>query len=223
MFKKIKQSLEKLVSKSWKTKFTIAASALALAATPCSARTLYVSKDGDHFYPFNSWENAATSIQDAVDAANDNDTVLVNDGTYQPETTIEVNKKINIQSLNGKDSTVIDGRGEIQCIHLNDDDCNLDGFTVSFGSGWICGGVWLEKGTVQNCEVRECYSESYGAGLYSQGGGTVLNTTFTLNVTPGAGAGILADHNSVVLDCNSLFNFAKEGAGAYIRGSFVTN
>ena len=40
----------------------------------------YVSLNGGHIHPFDTWENAATNIQAAIDISVDGDTVLVTNG-----------------------------------------------------------------------------------------------------------------------------------------------
>lgn len=42
----------------------------------------YVSLDGGHVPPFTSWSDAATNIQDAIEAAVAGETVWVTNGTY---------------------------------------------------------------------------------------------------------------------------------------------
>lgn len=41
-----------------------------------NAATMYVANQGLHVAPYSSWENAATSIQSAVEAAISADTIL---------------------------------------------------------------------------------------------------------------------------------------------------
>lgn len=70
-------------------------------------QTRYVSKQGSSTYPYTSWASAADSIQKAVDASNEGDSIIVGSGTYE-ETIIlkRGNKLIGM----GSDSTIIDTR-----------------------------------------------------------------------------------------------------------------
>lgn len=70
-------------------------------------QTRYVSKQGSSTYPYTSWASAADSIQKAVDASNEGDSIIVGSGTYE-ETIIlkRGNKLIGMSS----DSTIIDTR-----------------------------------------------------------------------------------------------------------------
>ncbi len=71
--------------------------------------------------PFSNWTTAAHVIQDAVDAANDGDLVLVTNGIYTTgggltpgfslSNRVVITKSITLQSLNGPTNTLIVGQG----------------------------------------------------------------------------------------------------------------
>jgi hypothetical protein len=127
--------------------------------------------------PYTSWETATTDIQVAVDAADNGDTVLIADGTYNIRTQINVHKGLTIRSVNGRDSTIIDANGycRVLSLKLNKEPIALDGFTITDGhidSGWMDGkgGGVLTRGKghieISNCIVENCKAKrSSGGGI----------------------------------------------------------
>jgi len=203
------------------------------------AVTNYVSKTGAHVSPFNSWSNAATNIQDAVDAASSGDTVLVNDGTYYPDDEISVTKDITVKSVNGAEKTIVDGNNSHRCFYLNSSNPVIDGFTIvnggdstEFGGGVFCenggtvqnciisgnsategGGVNCTLGgTVQNCIIKE-NSAYYGGGVRCFYGGIVQNCTISDNTSSYHGGGISCYNSGIVWNCTISGNSAPYGGG----------
>ena len=79
--------------------------------------------------PYTNWTTAATNIQDAVDAAVAGDEIVVTNGVYatggrstidQSTTTnrVVVDKPVTLRSVNGPQSTIIDGCGVVRCVYL---------------------------------------------------------------------------------------------------------
>ncbi|SVA99584.1 uncharacterized protein METZ01_LOCUS152438, partial [marine metagenome] len=74
------------------------------------------------------------TIQTAIDSADDGDMIIVADGTYIEN--IYINKDISITSLNGADSTIIDGNDVQEVVQFGSSttrDCFLEGFTITNG------------------------------------------------------------------------------------------
>ncbi len=84
--------------------------------------TLYVNETGGG--------GAFTSIQDAINAGNDGDTIFVYNGTYIEN--ILVNKTINLTGK-GWDETTIDGGWSGGVIRVTSDWVNITGFTITNG------------------------------------------------------------------------------------------
>src|SRR6476620_9394009 len=106
-----------------------------------AATVLYVDVNSTNSSPpYTGWATAATSIQQAIDAATNGDVVLVNDGIYQSGSAaanganrVAVNKAVLVQSANGAASTIIDGGQAMRCVYLANG-AALAGFTLTNGS-----------------------------------------------------------------------------------------
>jgi hypothetical protein len=141
----------------------LAAALLLTTAVNSLAATHYVDVNGTNATaPYTNWSTAATTIQDAVDAAAAGDEVLITNGWYStgwgPEQAyrVEVSKPLNLRSANGPQLTVVDGAAGFGCVLLTSG-ATLSGFTlinglVYDGSG---AGVCCFSGTavVSNCVV----------------------------------------------------------------------
>jgi len=102
--------------------------ALLVALANASAVTRYVDLNSPNpTAPYTNWLTAATIIQDAVDAASADDSVLVANGVYQvgsrasvdgATNRVTVAKPIVLMSLNGSAVTLIDGGGTNRCVYL---------------------------------------------------------------------------------------------------------
>ena len=156
-----------------------------------------------------------TTIQAAIDDANDGDTILVDDGDYGP---IVIDKKVVIKSLNGRDVTKIQGGGP-RCITMNVP-AEVHGFTIHDGTiptsgdnSYKGGGVYMaEGGVLKNCIVENCSGHQshiphslkmYGGGVYSEMGGVFEGCFIRNNSISGSVTG----HGGAYVECS--------GAGAY--------
>jgi hypothetical protein len=191
--------------------------------------------------PYTSWATAATSIQDAVDAATVGDLVLVTNGTYASggETVdgytfnqVVVDKPLNIRSVNGNVFTVIDGGLSNRCVYLGANG-SLAGFTLTNAGADY--GIWCTSGTeiVSNCVISgnlggggayqgtlvNCILiNNYGYGAYSC---SLSNCSIVGNLAGGAYSSslnncVVSDNQSDGTDSSSLVNcavFANSGFG----------
>lgn len=169
--------------------------------------TLYVNATNlNPVAPYESWATAATSIQDAVEVALTDDTILVAPGLYggnvrSADSTNRVHAvmPVNIVALssNNPTATIINGSGTHR-------------------------GVWMEAGgMLKGFTLTNCVTDS-GAGFL--GNANIENCIVANNVaTNGHGGGII-DGNGVIRNCLVFNNVctnssnSRDGGGLYVGG-----
>lgn len=228
--------------------FTFGGSTYRFASDPTYCATNY---PGDP----NCFDGLPNPFQTAIDwlssnnAAPDDSTVYVEDGTYTEDDVIDgtawttTPNQLNLQSLNGSASTTIDGSLSIQNM-LN---VVLQGFTftdsVDFsnntgtltvndvvvdgtgGTGLSIGG---QDGDVELDSVQSVNNAGSGATIDNTAGSgnvTVTNSSFNdNNTTAGSGqqVGLSVDSNGAVVLENVQANGNLDGDGAVITADSVT-
>jgi hypothetical protein len=165
--------------------------------------------------PYSTWETAANTIQDAVDAANNGGTILVADGVYRLHAPVKVQKSIVIQSMNGPGSTIVNGNKSVGCFNLYNYSTTLSGFTIADGNSKLYygtgGGVNCSDTTpvITNCIIRGNSVPFYGGGVIY---GTLNNCQITGNSAEQAGGGTIF---SIVNNCLISGNSALDAGGVY--------
>ena len=202
--------------------------------------TLTVASDGSGEY---------ATIQAAINAANNGNTVLIADGTYTGPGNVDLDflgKNIAVTSVNGAAKTVIDCGGSSAdhrgfYLHSGETSAVISGLTIKNGyesgnSGSDGKGGGIEDYnvglTIQNCVFTANTAGHYGGGLYndSENGSTVTVTGCTLsaNTATGSGGGIENDSEGgstvTVTGCTLSGNTAGYAGGmdSYSSGSTIS-
>ncbi len=136
-------------------------------------------------------------IQDAIDVAQDGDTIIVQPGTYYENIHFQ-GKNIVLTSTDIWDryvveATVIDGQQLASVVTFagtEDETCELSGFTITNGfaeyGGGICGGEWPDgpytytAASIANCIVTANVATRWGGGFFGCGG-RIVNCAITYN------------------------------------------
>ncbi|MBN2161356.1 MAG: PKD domain-containing protein [Pontiellaceae bacterium] len=165
--------------------------AVLISCSHLFASTLYVDLNSpSSTAPFDRWSTAATNIQQAVDLSVTGDTIVVADGHYQLDAEISITNSVTLQSLNGPEATIIDGRGSVRCFNLNLSGSTLSGLTITNG-----------------------YTKDSGGGVWSLGHlSVVTNCLIVGNVTLGRGGGM---YHGTAYDCVISGNSADNSGGIY--------
>ena len=97
-----------------------------------SAKTLYVSPQGANIAPYATLEEAALTLQAAVDEAVTGDLIYVDQGTYQLSAIVRIDKALTMESLHGATLTTVKGSGSEGCFSI-EAEAVLIGFTIRGG------------------------------------------------------------------------------------------
>lgn len=170
------------------------------------------------------------SIQDAVNASEDGDTIRVWDGTYYEN--VVVNRSVSLVG-NGSASTVIDGGGEEDVVRIEADWVNLSGFLIT-GSGDSHrdsdSGIKVEA---DHCHFfsNNCSDNFYGISIEDSSSCMISNNTYqnnsyygirlwdssydctvTNNTCSGSEEGIYVGGSSTYITSNTVLN-SSNGIG----------
>ncbi len=216
------------------------------AATPFTLSGVhYVNKNNPTpASPYLSWTDAATNIQDAIDAAGVGDVVLVTNGVYETgerafstigSNRVAVTNALTVMavSTNPADTSIAgapDLRGgapshgttAVRAVYLGTGS-TLRGFTVSNGyvSVWGTaangrgGGVYADTGAVlTNCVVMDCRGYT-GGGVYGNASNVIVDCVVSNNYG-GIGGGVYVASDSLVRMSLLVTNRAANGSGGGI-------
>jgi len=189
----------------------------------CFSTTIYVPDD----YP---------TIQAAIDASANGDTLIVRPATYV-ENIDFAGKEILLQSEQGAAVTVIDGNKAGSVVTFDSGEgagSVLDGFTLTNGIGstgpwgFLCGGgVYCSSSpTITNNRITANTAER-GGGIYSDSGSPdITNNTISDNTVWNYGGGIGCFSGSTATISNNFVsgNFTRQHGGGIgsFSGSFPT-
>jgi hypothetical protein len=189
--------------------------------------------------PFTSWTTAATTIQDAIDAASAGDEVVVTNGTYSTGgraihgtmiNRVAVDKPLTLRSVNGPQFTIIqgyqvpgttNGDGAIRCVYLTNG-ARLFAFT-------------LTNGATRATDDYPRFRESAGGGVHCEALQSYLdpptvvsNCIITGNSAFGFGGGAYGGgvSSAQIIDCELRGNTARAGGGVaegWIKRCLITD
>ncbi len=203
----------------------------------------YAATNGANVYPYTNWTDAAVVIQDAVDAASSNDTVLVTNGVYDMGGTsipgyaltnrVVIDKAVTVESVNGPGNTFIVGAGPrgpaaVRCVYLTNG-AVLAGMTLTNGHTFSSGDEDFEQGgggallnhggTLTNCVVTDCEAQRYGGGVYCYYGGEILDSELMNNTVYWEGGGARLESGGLIDRCIFHHNEAydRDGGGVLVN------
>ena len=165
------------------------------------------------------------TLQAAVDAASDGDTILLKKGTYHEN--IVINKSVTLIGF-GPGNTIISGDTGTEIIkggvinitkpflQSSGPNVTLVGMTIMQGTAQYGGGIFNSEGTLTLSGVSITISTASfsGGGIYNQMGIVVMNGSMVAENTAKVGAGVMNDGGTFVLNEGSSIS----GNSAQIAG-----
>ena len=192
--------------------------------------------------PFTNWTTAATRIQDAVDAANAGDCIVVSNGVYTTGgrvvfgamgNCVVLTNAVTLTSVNGPQFTSIVGGSQTRGVFVGSN-AVVSGFTITngqtqYGNGDRTndesgGGIWSQTGgVVSNCFIvgNTAWSDGgCGGGIY---GGSIFNSTLTNNTAANGGGAAFASAFNCLFASNSAPYSPPFGYGGGIYHGTASN
>lgn len=115
-----------------------------------------------------------SSIQEAINSANEGDTIRVSSGKYNEH--VVVNKTVNLVGENCK-TTIIDGNGTQTILELVKPNVNVSSFTIRNGTDK---GVYLTD-DADSCMITRCKIENNSYGIFVKSNNSLLTGNIIVN------------------------------------------
>jgi len=170
-----------------------------------------------------------TTIQAAIDGVAAGDLIYVRANTYSEQLTIT--KSLTLQSVDGRDKTIIDGGGTGRVISISDTGkVAVIGFGIrNGGNTGDGGGVHIERATAvtldQNAISGNNAANNSGGGLYAYRAGVRIKNNLIQNNSAQTASGLYLDGCSGIVTGNTISgNTANDsGGGMSVRNSPLMN
>ena len=185
----------------------------------------------------NAWfigDNGYSSLDDAVNNANEGDTITGLEGIHTITTPISIDKELTITSKN-TESPILSGNNSNALFNITiNGKLTLKNIILSNGSSQN-GGAISNEGTliVENCTFTNNIAEEGAGAIYSIGNLTIKDSSFIKNKALYSNGGAIWSENGTAYINNSIFsnnygnfnggNLALQNTSAIVNNSIFTN
>ncbi|MEQ8768316.1 MAG: right-handed parallel beta-helix repeat-containing protein [Planctomycetota bacterium] len=180
-----------------------------------AADTIYVDAQSESCPGDGTAGDPFCTIQPAIDAADDGDSILVLPGHYDEPLELS-GKSVELRSSRGEQETILVGTSSAPTLRITESNSLVEGFTVR--GGWPGILVRNASTSLRSCVIRECR----GAALDVAGASTVFVDSVDFTATPGPGLEAYAvisvyDQAKLELTGSRLFDNRVDSGGSVIR------
>jgi len=170
--------------------------------------TLYVPQD----FPI---------IQDAIDAAEEGELILISPGTYGEDLNF-LGKAITVQGELGAEVTIVQGSGTGAVVRFEageDTDSQLIGLTITGGNrpSDEGGGIFISGSfpTISECIVRDNLADDGGGISVTDGGVVLMDSLLVDNQAAGQGGGLVAENSELLILGNEIRGNTASNDGGF--------
>ena len=209
--------------------------------------TIHIATNGNDSASGVSWATAKKTIDAALSAALDGQTIILSNGVYQLKSTVTITKAVTLTGFGGAENTVISTTNNIQLLTISKAAAVVKDLTFAGGTYFsdstgypdtpplLCAGVLVTAGMLTNCTVRDCsvVRHAGGAALCVNGANAlVAGCTITNNTAKAYGTGgrpyflrgcAVTMTAGRVEDCEIAWNVGGSGVGAAVTGGTLAN
>jgi len=161
------------------------------------------------------------TIQEAVNAANDGDTVYVKNGTYFEN--LVINKSLTLTGEN-RELTIIDGSGNGEIAYIQADNVCINNFTLQNAGFGAYGAIWIE-GPFSNAMIcnNTMIDNRHGVAVFSGAFNVTISNNLIFNKQPRYADGIRLFSSGTIVVGNVAINESTAIGLDSAHNNIVTN
>lgn len=159
------------------------------------------------------------TIQEAINAANDGDTIFVRNGTYYEN--VVVNKSISLVGEN-RSTTTIDGSGTGTTVFVTVGPLYINGFTIQNGGSY---GIYFSYTAGNTISDNIIMNNGYGIYVSISSGNAILNNVIIKNRDDGIHIAGSADiiNNTITSNGDVGIHISASSAGSILNNTITNN
>ena len=165
--------------------------------------------------------NSFFSIQDGINNSQDNDLIVIHEGTYYENLVVDKPLRIESESGNPDDVLITSGNLSLPVIHIKSSNVEIKGITVTGkGEERPVSGIFLDN--VDNCQINNSKITNVIDGILaeSSSGNNIQNNVLLSNVFHGI---YFVNSNDNDLKANCIYNNERGVYLNYSDGNDVNN